>query len=358
MPPPRRERKNLGRIKGQGSLFLRGRIFWFELNWKGNRYRESLETSDRQTALLKMGDRIAALRSGELPKVFVPITMREMYEAWILSRETDCKPSTYKWYVRTWNKHLRPFFGSMLATDVTLDRITQYFNMRSKKGAGLCTRNRENTILRMIFSHNSDKIPADRFPKFPNKRSEAAYVRKGRLNVEDYKTVLSRLDDTKLFWLKVIFVMTFKYAFRKSELLDAKVGYFDAKASVFTLPAFTTKNKMERRVPIKRDGEIYQMLVQLTAGRPPQDALFIRNGRPVSDYRGAWAKVTKGISGGSGLEGCITIHDLRRSGITGMANKGLNSKDAGTHLTSDVYNRYIQKSPEEQQKTAALIESD
>lgn len=158
-----------------------------------------------------------------------------------------------------------------------------------------------------IRSCECEKIPANRFPKFPEKKSEAAHVRKGRLSVEDYKTVSSRLDDPKLFWLKVILVMTFKYAFRKRELVNARVGYFDPKKSTFTLPAFTTKNKMERVVAMKRDGEIYQMLVNLTAGRGPQDALFSRNGRPICDYRRAGAKVTKGISGGSGLNGRITI---------------------------------------------------
>jgi integrase len=141
-------------------------------------------------------------------------------------------------------------------------------------------------------------------------------------------------------------------------LLNAKVKYFDAKASVFTLPAFTTKNAMERRVPIKHDGEIYRMLIKLTAGRDKDAALFTRNGKAVKDYRGAWEKLVEGLTGGSGKGGCVTVHDLRRSAITGMSNKGIGAAEAGTHLTADVFNRYISRSEEEEQATAAKIEGD
>jgi integrase len=113
---------------------------------------------------------------------------------------------------------------------------------------------------------------------------------------------------------------------------------------------------MEREVSIKRDGEIYQMLAKLTEGRDKSEALFTRNGKPISDYRGAWKILTDGISNGRG--GQVTIHDLRRSAITNMSNKGIGSAEAGTHLTADVFARYIQRSDAEKQITAAKIEGD
>jgi integrase len=138
--------------------------------------------------------------------------------------------------------------------------------------------------------------------------------------------------------------------------LHAKGSYFDPKASTFTLPAFSTKNKVERRVALKRDGEIYRMLIKLTKGRKSEDAMFHRNGVAVRDYRGAWEKVTEGITGGSGKNGRVTIHDLRRSAITAMAQKGIGADRAGTHLTPDVFRRYITLSDEEQQAIADAIE--
>ncbi|MGB9242063.1 MAG: tyrosine-type recombinase/integrase [Candidatus Acidiferrales bacterium] len=357
MPKPKRPRKRNKVVRGAGYLFRRGDTFYFELNWKGSRTRKSLETTDRETALIKMSEAVAAIRSGELPKTFEPIMVQAMFDAWMLKVETDCKPRTHEDYRSRWDGHLKATFGRLFATQVDRDKVVGYLNRRMKEGGGLCARNREQRVLMMLFGHNRSKIPADRFPEFPDMKSEKAHVRKGRLSKADYETLRKRLDDPQLFWLKVFLVMTFKYGFRKGELLKAKCSYFDQKASTFTLPAFTTKNSMERVVDVAPGGEIFDMLVTLTEGRAPDAALFTRNGRPVRDFRSEWAKQTEGMKGGSGKNGCVTIHDLRRSAITNMSEKGVDATKAGTHLTGDTFKRYIQRDETERRATAALIES-
>jgi Phage integrase family len=363
MPPPKQKkkknRKPNARARGEGHLFTRGKskMYWFELNWKGARFRRSLETTDRETALLKMSEAVLAIRSGEMPKTFEPITCAAMFDAFMLRAETDCKPSTVEDYRRRWNVHLKPFFGGLFATQVTKQRVTEYLNSRMKEGATLPTRNREQRVLMMIFKHNRSAIPADHFPEFPRMASEQAHVRKGRLADADYETLRKRLDDPRLLWLKAFLVMTFKYGFRKNELLKAKCSYFDRKVATFTLPAFSTKNKLPRVVAILPDGEIFKMLIALTDGRDPDAPLLTRNGRPVHDFRGEWKRQTEGMRGGSGKGGAITIHDLRRSAITNMSEKGIDATKAGTHLTSETFSRYIQRNQKERRATAALIES-
>lgn len=352
---PKEKRKTRRRVRGQGTMFRRGRIYWFELAWNRQRFRESLKTPDRETAIRKMNARIASIHSGELPKTFEPVSVQSLYETWISEVERTCKPRTLTDYQSRWTTHLKPVFGNLIATQVTKDKVASYLLHRKREGAGNITQNRENRVLQMVFNYNRKKISANDFPEFPEMHSEKSHVRKGRLSQEDYKTVMARLEDPKLFWLKVIVAMTFKFGFRKSELLKAKVGYFSAKASTFMLPAFTTKNRMEREVSIKRDGDIYQMLVKLTDGRDKDSVLFTRNGKPVRDYRGAWSLLTEDIGNGRG--GRVTIHDLRRSAITNMSNKGVGPAQAGTHLTADVFNRYISRSEDEKQATASLIES-
>jgi integrase len=357
MPKPKKKpRKQSVRVRGEGSLFRRGELFWMELNWKGARYRRSLETTDRETALINLATEVAAIRTGELPKKFDPITVQKMFDVFILRAEVDCKPRTVSDYKTRWNVHLKSVFGSMTATQITKDKITAYLHSRMKDGATLCTRNREQRVLMMVFGHNRSKIPADRFPEFPKMQSEKSHVRKGRLSKADYDTLRKRLDDPKLFWLKAFVTLTFTYGFRRSELIDAKVGYFDPKASTLTLPGFTTKNKADRMVDINPDGEIYRMLVRLTEGRAADAALFTRNGTPVKDYRGEWAKQTADIKGGSGKGGAVTLHDLRRSAITNMSEKGVTAAQAGTHLTTDVFARYISRDLNERRNTAKLIE--
>lgn len=352
----RPERKKRARVRGHGTVFRRGRMYWMELHWKGERVRKSLETDDRETALIKLDAEVAAIHSGAMPKTFEPITVQTMYEAWILLKETSCKASTVRDYKWRWLRNLKPAFGNLFATQVTTDKITEYLHHRMRDGIGVCARNRELTLLQMIFNYNRDKIPADRFPIFPKKLSERALIRKGRLSDSDFKKLQKRLSTPELFWLKVFLMMTFKYGFRKGELLNAQCGYFDRKAATFALPPFTTKNQHERVVDLVPHGEIHKMLMQLTEGRDSSAALFVRaDGKPVRDFRAEWTKQVKGLKGGSGRHG-VTIHDLRRAAITNMSEKGITAAQAGTHLTSDVFARYIVRSPEERRKTAALIE--
>lgn len=353
-----RKSRRYRRPRGQGSMRLRGRIYWMELNWKGQRFQKSLETTNPDEAALRLDAEIAAIRSGSLPKSYEPITVQEMYDAWILTPQTNCKPRTVEDYRSRWDKHLKPVFGKQLATQVTKDSIAGYLWTRKRNGAGICTRNRERGLLQQIFNYNREKIPPDRFPVFPAKLSERALVRKGRLSDKDYKIVCDRLENPKLFWLKVFLTMTFKYGFRKNELLSATVDYFDPEKATFTLPSYTTKNSQERVVQLVRDGEIYKMLKTLIKDRPAQARIFTRRGRPVKDFRGEWAKQTEGIKGGSGKGGAVTIHDLRRSAITRMAARGITAQQAGTHLTTDTFNRYIVMSDAEKQKIAEAIEGD
>jgi integrase len=233
-----------------------------------------------------------------------------------------------------------------------------YLNARMKAGAGTVSRNRELRILKMIFNFNRSKIPADRYPEFPKLQSERAHVRRGRMSKADYDALVARLDAPSLFWLKIFLVLTFKFGFRKSELLNAKVSYFDREGSTFTLPAFSTKSKLARVVDLVPNGEIYQMLVKLVANREPNEALLVRDGKPVRDLRTVWKKQTAGMKGGSGEGGSITIHDLRRSAITNMSERGVTAAQAGTHLTGDVFARYISRNLDERRETARIIEGD
>src|SRR5260370_24586800 len=55
MPRPKKKpRKQSVRVRGQGSLFRRGETFLMELKLKGQRYRQSLETTNPEPALIKL----------------------------------------------------------------------------------------------------------------------------------------------------------------------------------------------------------------------------------------------------------------------------------------------------------------
>ena len=132
------------------------------------------------------------------------------------------------------------------------------------------------------------------------------------------------------------------------------MGYWNQTTSKFTFPAFTTKNDMPREFTIAQDAEIFKLLKSLTAGRNADDALFHRNGRPAKDYGGLWEQLTAGMRNTAGEP--VTVHDLTRSAHSHMHAKGIGAKDAGTHLTPDVFLRYVQPTDKEQQAKARRIE--
>src|SRR5271154_2983861 len=71
MPKAKAEHKAKARARGTGSLFERGRTYWFELHYGGERFRQSLNVPvtgkrvDRDLALDKMAEAVRAIRSGE-----------------------------------------------------------------------------------------------------------------------------------------------------------------------------------------------------------------------------------------------------------------------------------------------------
>jgi hypothetical protein len=79
---------------------------------------------------------VAEIGRGEQPKKFTPISVQTMFENWMLKVETDCKDRTVEDYKSHWNGHLKPAIGNLFATQVTLDKVTEYLNRRMKEGAG------------------------------------------------------------------------------------------------------------------------------------------------------------------------------------------------------------------------------
>src|ERR1700723_1299873 len=154
LPKPVKKRKPNARLRGEGGLVLRGQTYWMELTWHGVRTRKSLETSDRDVALLKLSDEVRAIRGGEVPKTFEPITVQSLYDIWIAEVERTCKERTLEDYQSRWNGHLKSVFGHLFATQVNKDIVSSYLTTRKREGAGNITQNRENRVLQMIFNYN------------------------------------------------------------------------------------------------------------------------------------------------------------------------------------------------------------
>jgi hypothetical protein len=105
-----------------------------------------------------------------------------------------------------------------------------------------------------------------------------------------------------------------------------------------------SKSKTARELPIT--GIIKAMierrpserLVNAADGPKVSDSVFHRDGAPVLDFRGAWAKATAAIG-----KPDLLVHDLRRSAVRNMIAAGVPEKVAITvtdHKIRSVFDRH------------------
>jgi integrase len=136
------------------------------------------------------------------------------------------------------------------------------------------------------------------------------------------------------------------------------------------LPPGSAKNRMPRRVTMNPAGKVHKLLAALVEGKQQHAYVFSRDKQgsiPVRDFRAEWEKIVDKMMKheppprGSGKNGRLLFHDLRRSAITRMAESGLSeaeSMSVAGHLTPAVHRRYKQLSEDVAREIASKIDPD
>ena len=332
------------RDKGTGSLFLRGNMWWMQYQFGKRRIRESTGTSVKQAAKTKLNDRLLEIKAGLEPDTSADITVPDLADAFIRARR-NANMRSIKWVERSWNKHLKPFFGRMLARQVKPDTLEKYREVRNGT-AGIASVNRELAVLRMIFNHGLDNGTIRRRPKFPKMPKEpkrAGFVEEGQ-----YATLCAHCS---VPWLRALLTTAYKFGFRKSELLTMRVKQVNLKEGTIFLPPGHTKNAEARTVEMTVGGEVHTLLAACIGDKAPEDFVFTwPNGKPVRDFRNPWHT----LCASAGVPGLL-FHDLRRSAVRNMIRRGVSQKVAqeiSGHLTAEIFKRYDITSPSDRKEAA------
>jgi integrase len=344
------------RPRYSGCLLKRGRIFHLQYTIDGVRFRESAETDNREVAAKKLRDKIAAARQGDTP--VKATTVKALGELYLAAQQARWKPKTYAWAKGIWENHLEPAFGARNPASILPGDIDAYIS-KLKASASACYCNRHLVILKAILRYGLRNKALREIPEFPEKFSEMEFVHQGHIDAADFVVLTNMIEES---WLEAMVWVAYLYGFRKSELLYMKCRQIDLDRGTIILPAGSTKNRMPRKVVLNPKGMVAKLLRGMLKGKHADSYVFSRDGgsTPVRDFRVSFDKAAALCTTGSGKNGKLHFHDLRRSAITNMDSAGLSTEESmavAGHLTADVHRRYKILSEDRARKIAERLET-
>lgn len=336
--------------KGEGTLFQRGRVWWFKAP---NGERMSTETTIESEAIDFKLRQLAELRIG-LPHVKTPArgaTVNELLDAHLayMHRKSRRSAQDVEGVLRL---HVRPYFGDRVASSLTTADFERY---REEKKDELTptTLNRHMSYLRSGFVTGYKRVTprmVDFVPAFPMV-DESYNVRQGFLSFHGYRKVHDVLPAS----LRPLFVVAFHVSSRKGELLKIRWSQVDLKEGLIVLSPFDTKNKAGRALPIY--GDMVEILEEQKRIRDEQfpdcEHLFfwraedvglshggVRTipGSPIKEFKKSWQTAVAAAGFPK-----LLFHDLRRTAERNMAKAGMDQTmrmRISGHKTPSMSTRY------------------
>ena len=336
------------RLRGEGHIYRRGRIWWIQYYRIGRRVFESSRSDHKPIAERLLRQRLGEVAAGVAPP---PGAARITYEDLRDALLADYAIKRRKWLTRQGRLyelvHLDSFFEGWRVPRMTTDEIRVYIAKRQEEGAANGTINRELALFRRMFRLAVEDGKLRAVPHFPMLKE--APPRKGFLEHADYQKLRQELSE----YLRPILAMGYYTGMRLGEILRLRWSNVDLANAEVRLDAGTTKNDEARTIPLT--GELLEML-RIERQRNSHDALvFSRFGLPIASFRKAWKSATKR----AGLSGLL-FHDLRRTGVRNLVRAGVPERVAmaiSGHKTRAVFERYNIVSGRDLKDAAAKLEA-
>lgn len=287
-------------VRGQGTVFQRGKWWHICYSVDGETFRESANTQIEGEAKAQLAAKIGAKYSGA-PVTPGSVRVKDLLKLVEQQYELEERASLYIAKLKI-ERYLLPSFGNLKAAELTTSRVRSYIAKRKQQDARPATINREIALIRRGFKLGYDHDPplVARVPKFPE-LDESDNVRTGFLRPEQYKALLAELPDR----LKLLLVMGYHVGMRRGALLRLRWDWVDLDAGVirFEEPRRRNRKPVARILPIFGDMREY-----LEKQPRASDLVFARGSEPIKDFRDAWrsACIRAGVPK-------LLFHDLRRS---------------------------------------------
>jgi integrase len=339
------------RKKGEGSIFLRGKVYWIKYYRNGKPYRETSGSEKESEARKLLKKRLGEIALGRFVGPDVEkVTIRELAVLYVNDYRINGRKSLEKAEDmitrvdedgKEKDSPLMAHFGDCKAHTVGADHVAKYISYRLEARAANGTINRELAALKRMYSLGLKAEIIYRKPYIPMLQENN--VRKGFFEHAEFVVLRNAFPE----YFKPVITFAYYTGWRKQEILSLKWNQVDLSARTVRLDPGTTKNNAGRTVIL--DGELLEAIqaqwdrrkVAEIPGQSPAllcPYVFHRNGNLIRDFREIWAKACKE----TGFLGKL-FHDFRRTAVRNMVRAGVHERVAMSisgHKTRSVFDRY------------------
>jgi len=339
---PRRKNRS---IRGLGSVYQRGRMWWIAYWSRGKQLRESSGSTKQADAERLLKRRIQDHGKGRVidPKAEERLRTEDLFEAVVADYKANGKRSLDTLEDRL--IPLRAAFGLDRAIDVDEARIEKYkverlaSKARGDKLVAPATVNRELAALRRAFRLGVKQKRISRAPDI--EMLAEAPPREGFVEPNRFEGLLSHLPAYLQDFTRFDYIV----GWRKGALKALRWPDVDRENGRLYLRRAGSKNK--KPYVIVLTGELAAIIERRWAARSVarldgtvflSEFVFHRDGRPIGDFRKAWATAIEQ----AGLPGLL-FHDFRRSAARNLRRAGVGPDVAMKitgHETDSMWRRY------------------
>ncbi len=314
----------------EGTVYLRGRIWWIQYYRGGKKFRESSGSVNRADAVRLLRVRLAQAHLGQLPELGdKKAKLEDLIE--LVRRDYILNNRRTLGRLECVASRLLRNFGGMRADRITAAMISDFVMQRFGEGVCPATLNRELTVLRRAFNLAEREGLVKSMPHIP--RFKEDNVRTGFLEHEQFLAMRELLPP----YLRDLFTMAYETGMRRGELLSLTWSMVDLKEGCIRLEAAHTKTSEPRLIFLTQEG--LTALKSAWLNRVPGcELVFHRKGKKIVDFRKSWDKARQA----AGVPDLL-FHDLRRSALRRMVRAGIPERVAMSisgHKTREVFDRY------------------
>lgn len=330
-----------------GTVYKRGRIWWFAYYRNGKQFFESSESADHDYArdLLKQREGDISRGLQVVPKMS-RIRFGELARDLVADYSTNKRKSLYDLRIRL-NEHLLPTFEYRRVALITTAEIRDYIKARQAEGAANASINRELSAMKRAFRLAVQGRKLLSPPYVPMLREDN--VRQGFFEPAELAAVIEQLPAALRPMIEFAAITGWRIGNVK------RLEWSQVSDTVVRLEPGTTKNSKGVEFPVVAvkgilDGQRAEMKrLGLITPR-----VFHRNGKPIRSFKKAWAKAC------ADAKISRHVHDLRRTAVRNLIRNGVSERVAMQltgHKTRSVFDRYAIVSQQDIVDAGAKIEA-